>query len=78
MGLETFVLENSLFLNNKSGVIDNKLSEMVLALSINHPFVYGFISIIIVVLIGISFSYARELIHYIRYDMEEKKHKFFS
>ena len=29
MGLETFVLENSLFLNNKSGVIDNKLSEMV-------------------------------------------------
>ena len=78
MGLETFVLENSLFLNNKSGVIDNKLSEMVLALSINHPFVYGFISIIIVVLIGISFSYARELIHYIRYDMKEKKHKFFS
>jgi len=78
MGLETFVLEESLFLNGKSGAIDNKLSEAVLVLSTSHPFVYGFISIIIVVLIGISFSYARELIHYIRYDMKEKKNKFFN
>ena len=46
-------------------------------MSTNHPFVYGSISIMTVVLIGISFSYIREFIHYIRYDMDEKNYKFF-
>ena len=78
MGLESFVFENSLFINGETGEINNRLSEIVLNLSNNFPFVYGSISIITVILIGISFSYMRELIHYIRYDMKEKKYKFFN
>ena len=76
MGVETFVLEDSLFIQSKSGVIDNRLGEIVFDLSNNYPIVYGFISIIVVILIGTSFSYARELIHYIRYDI--KKYKIFN
>ena len=72
MGLESFVFENSLFVNVESGEVDNRLSEIILSLSNSYPFVYGFISIIVVILIGVSFSYVRELIHYIRYDMKEK------
>jgi len=30
-----------------------------------------------VVLIGITFSYARELIHHVRYDLDKKKYNFF-
>ena len=78
MGVETFVLEGSLFVSGENGKIDNRLSEMIFGLSNDHPFVYGSISIMVVVLIGISFSYVRELIHYIRYDMREKKYKFFN
>tara|TARA_B100000945_G_scaffold233501_1_gene189851 strand:+ start:1502 stop:2593 length:1092 start_codon:yes stop_codon:yes gene_type:complete len=78
MGLESFIFENSLFLSGKTGVIDNRLSEIILTLSNKYPFVYGFISIIIVIMIGVGFSYVRELIHYIRYDMKEKKYKFFN
>ncbi len=78
MGLESFIFENSLFLSGKTGVIDNRLSEIILTLSTKYPFVYGFISIIIVIMIGVGFSYVRELIHYIRYDMKEKKYKFFN
>ena len=79
MGIETFILEkgSSLFASNTGGEIDNKLAEVVLALSTNNPIVYGFLSIITVVLIGISFSYARELLHYIRYDLDKKKYNFF-
>ena len=79
MGIETFVLDkgSSLFATIKTGEIDNKLGEIVLSLSTNNPIVYGFLSIIIVVLIGISFSYARELVHYIRYDIDKKKYNFF-
>ena len=77
MGLESFVFENSLFVNVESGEVDNRLSEIILSLSNSYPFVYGFISIIVVILIGVSFSYVRELIHYIRYDMKEKNYKFF-
>ena len=77
MGLESFVFENSLFVNIESGEVDNRLSEIILSLSNSYPFVYGFISIIVVILIGVSFSYVRELIHYIRYDMKEKNYKFF-
>jgi len=77
MGVETFVLKDSLFINGADGTIDNRLSEMVLSLSNNHPFMYGFVSIMIVVLIGVSFSYVRELIHYMRYEVGEKKYKFF-
>ena len=75
MGIESFILEDSLFFKENVGEINNRLSEIVLNLSNNYPFVYGFISIIIVILIGISFSYARELIHYMRYDV--KKYNIF-
>ena len=79
MGIETFILEKgtSLFADVKTGEIDNKLGEIILTLSIDNPIVYGFLSIIIVVLIGVSFSYARELIHYIRLDLNKKKYNFF-
>ena len=79
MGIETFVLEkgSSLFAPVKSGQIDNKLAEVILSLSTNNPITYGFLSIIIVVLIGVSFSYARELVHYIKFDIDKKKYNFF-
>ena len=78
MGIEQFVLEKgSLFTLSVSGEINNRLSEFVLYFSQNHPISYGFLSITIVVLVGISFSYARELIHHIRYDVDRKKYKFF-
>ncbi len=79
MGIETFVLEkgSSLFVTEKAGEINNRLAEIVLALSTNNPIVYGFLSIIMVVLIGITFSYARELVHHIRYDLDKKKYNFF-
>ena len=79
MGIETFVIEkgSSLFATNTTGVIDNKLSEVILSLSTNNPIAYGFLSIIIVVLVGISFSYARELFHYIKFDLDKKKYNFF-
>ena len=79
MGIETFVIEkgSSLFASNKTGAIDNKLSEVILSLSTNNPIAYGFLSIIIVVLVGISFSYARELFHYIKFDLDKKKYNFF-
>ncbi len=78
MGIDQFVLEKgSLFSTNDGGVINNRLSEFVLYFSQNHPVSYGFLSIITVVLAGISFSYARELIHHIRYDVDRKKYKFF-
>ena len=77
MGLESFVLNESLFLSEIVDPKTNRLTEIVLNMSTNHPFVYGSISIMTVVLIGISFSYIREFIHYIRYDMDEKNYKFF-
>ena len=79
MGIETFVLEkgSSLFAAVKTGEIDNKLSEVILSLSSNNPIVYSFLSIIIVVLAGITFSYARELLHYIKFDLDKKKYNFF-
>ena len=79
MGIETFVLEkgSSLFAPIKSGQIDNKLAEVILSLSTNNPITYGFLSIIIVVLVGISFSYAREPVHYIKFDIDKKKYNFF-
>ena len=79
MGVETFVLEKgkSLFINGTQGEIDTKLAETILYLSTNHPITYGFLSIILVILFGICFSYARELIHYIRLDMDKKNYNFF-
>ena len=50
---------------------------LILSLSTNNPVVYGFISIISVVLVGITFSYARELVHYIKFDIDKKKYNFF-
>ena len=75
MGIETFVLDkgSSLFAIESVGKIDNKLAEIVLALSTNNPIVYGFISIITVVIIGVTFSYVRELIRYIKFDLDKKK-----
>ncbi len=78
MGIEQFVLEKgSLFTLVEAGEINNRLSEFVFYFSKNHPISYGFLSITIVVLAGISFSYARELVHHIRYDVDKKKYKFF-
>ena len=78
MGIEQFVLEKgTLFAVTAGGEINNRLSEFVLYFSKNNPIAYGFLSIAIVVLAGITFSYARELIHHIRYDVDRKKYKFF-
>jgi len=79
MGIEQFVLDKgeSLFALNASGEINNRLGELVLFLSKTFPVSYGLFSIIIVILIGIAFSYARELLHHIRYDLEKKKYNFF-
>ena len=78
MGIEQFVLEKgTLFTVNTAGEINNRLSEFVLSFSKDHPISYGFLSITIVVLAGVTFSYARELIHHIRYDVDKKKYKFF-
>ncbi len=78
MGIEQFVLEKgTLFTVNTAGEINNRLSEFVLSFSKDYPISYGFLSITIVVLAGVTFSYARELIHHIRYDVDKKKYKFF-
>jgi len=79
MGIEQFVLEKgkSLFNTNSSGVIDNRLSELVLSLSQNYPISYGLFSIIIVIIVGTVFSYVRELVHYVRFDLDKKKYNFF-
>ena len=78
MGLESFVFEESLFVSESTGEINNRLSQIILSLSTNYPVAYGSIAIMVVVVMGICFSYARELVHYIRYDMKEKKYKFFN
>ena len=79
MGIEQFVLEKgkSLFNTNSSVVIDNRLSELVLSLSQNYPISYGLFSIIIVIIVGTVFSYVRELVHYVRFDLDKKKYNFF-
>ena len=79
MGIEQFVLEKgeSLFATESTGKIDNRLGEIVLGLSQNYPVSYGFLSILIVIFVGVVFSYARELIHYIRFDIDKKKYNFF-
>ncbi len=79
MGIEQFVLKRgeSLFAIAKDGMINNRLSELVLNLSQDYPISYGLFSIITVILAGVIFSYARELVHYIRYDVEKKKYNFF-
>ena len=78
MGLESFVFKGNLFATSSVGEINNRLSEIIFSLSNNYPVVYGLISILVVVLIGVSFSYIREFIHYMRYDIKEKKYKFFN
>tara|TARA_B100000029_G_scaffold212866_1_gene210891 strand:+ start:281 stop:1381 length:1101 start_codon:yes stop_codon:yes gene_type:complete len=80
MGVEQFVLGKgeSLFTSNGvSEITNSRLSEIVLYLSQNHPVSYGLLSIITVILVGIFFSYARELVHYIRYDLDKKNYNFF-
>ena len=78
MGIEQFVLEKGTLFNLETGgEVNNALSEFVLYFSTNHPVSYGFLSIIVVVLAGVSFSYVRELVHHIRYDVNNKKYKFF-
>jgi hypothetical protein len=79
MGVETFIIEEgkNLFINVKVSEINNRFGEMVLSLSNNYPIAYGFFSIILVVLFGILFSYAREFVHYFRYDLNKKKYSFF-
>jgi hypothetical protein len=79
MGVETFIVEEgkNLFINGKVGETSNKFTEMIISLSSNHPLAYGFFSIILVILFGILFSYAREFVHYMRYDFDKKKYSFF-
>jgi len=79
MGIEEFVLGKgkSLFVVGGAGEINNRLGEIVLNLSQNYPVSYGFFSILIVIFIGVAFSYARELVHYIRFDLDKKKYNFF-
>ena len=79
MGIETFVLETgkSLFIGDVDGQIESRLSEIVSMMSQNYPITYGFISIITVIILGVCFSYARELIHYVRYDLNKKDYSFF-
>ncbi len=78
MGIEQFVLEKgSLFKAIQGGEINNRLSEFIFYFSQNNPISYAFLSIIIVVLVGITFSYARELVHHIRYDVDKKKYNIF-
>ena len=67
----------SLVATESAGKIDNRLGEIVLGLSQNYPVSYGFLSILIVIFVGVVFSYARELIHYIRFDIDKKKYNFF-
>ena len=80
MGIETLVLgsDENLFIDGVSGKIDTKLAEIIFLLSNNYPITYAFLSIIIVVIIGISFSYARELVHYMRYNVDKKKYNIFN
>ena len=79
MGIETFVLEKgqSLFVNGKVGEINNRLGEIVYLFSNSNPIAYGFLSIMLVVLFGVTFSYVREFVHYIRFDIDKKKYNFF-
>tara|TARA_B100001540_G_scaffold311333_1_gene330617 strand:- start:281 stop:1375 length:1095 start_codon:yes stop_codon:yes gene_type:complete len=78
MGIDQFVLEKGkLFTLKSTGEVNNRLSEFILFFSQNHPISYGFLSIIIVIIAGMTFSYARELVHHIRYDVNKKKYKFF-
>ena len=79
MGIEQFVLEKgeSLFINGSTGEINNKLSEMVFMLSTSHPIAYSFLSILLVIFFGASFSYLREFVHYFRYNMDKKKQSLF-
>ena len=46
-------------------------------LSTNYPISYGFLSIMIVIFVGVAFSYARVLVHYMRYNVDRKKYNFF-
>ncbi len=79
MGIEEFVMKKgqSLFSSNIEGEISNRLSEFVLNLSQTYPVAYGFSVILIVILVGVTFSYAREFVHYLRYDIDKKKYRFF-
>ena len=78
MGIEQFVLaKGSLFTLQEGGEINNRLAEFILFFSQNNPVAYGFLSIVIVILAGVTFSYARELVHHIRFGVDKKKYNFF-
>ena len=79
MGIETFVIEKgaNLFINGTTGETTSSLGRTVLSMSIQYPIAYGFSSIILVVIFGATFSYIREFVHYLRYDLNKKKYVFF-
>ena len=81
MGIEQFVLEKGKFIcYNSSGMIDNRLSEVntfiITKLSNLLRFIFYYVCIVIIV--GTVFSYARELVHYVRFDLDKKNIIFLS
>ena len=75
MGIQTFVLEKgkNLFIQLKETAEITELGNKIIYFSNNFPISYAIFSIFIVVFIGISFSYVRAFVHYLRYDYEWKK-----
>ena len=75
MGVQTFVLEKgqNLFIQLKNNVNITELGNKIIYFSNNFPIGYAIFSIFIVIFIGVTFSYVRAFIHYLRYDYEWKK-----
>ena len=75
MGFQTFVLEKgeNLFSGNKIDVGISKLGEIISYYSFNFPISYSITSILLVIIVGVAFSYIREFIHYIRFDLKKTK-----
>ena len=67
----------NLFINGTTGETTSSLGRTVLSMSIQYPIAYGFSSIILVVIFGATFSYIREFVHYLRFDLNKKKYVFF-
>ena len=75
MGVQTFVLEKgkNLFISLKQTASMTELGEKISYYSSNFPISYAIFSIILVVIIGVGFSYIRAFVHYLRYDWKPSK-----
>tara|TARA_B100002051_G_C16707463_1_gene624636 strand:+ start:164 stop:1258 length:1095 start_codon:yes stop_codon:yes gene_type:complete len=75
MGVQTFVLEKgkNLFISLKQTVSITELAEKISYYSSSFPISYAIFSIILVVTVGVGFSYIRAFIHYLRYDWKPSK-----